>query len=267
MKSRLFFFPILLLLVACVPKKKYDATLDELTKAKGEIDSLTKERDEIKSQISGLEDQIASLTREKDGLAADLERLKKEKGLSDEEVELLKKDLKTTAKELEELRKQRAEAEKRLEAFRALNAKFQKMIDSGKIKVKFRNGQMLVELPAGILFPSGKSTLSKEGQESLTEVAAILAEFPDRRFIIAGHTDNVGGENYNWDLSAARALTVTKFFIKNGVKAKNLSAAGFGEFDPIADNSTEEGKQQNRRIEIILVPNLEELPSLPTEDQ
>jgi chemotaxis protein MotB len=95
-------------------------------------------------------------------------------------------------------------------------------------------------------------------------VAAILKDFSDRKFIVAGHTDNValksGKFKDNWDLSTARAITVTTFLIEKGVNPTSLSAAGYGEFDPIADNGTEDGRQQNRRIEIILAPNIEELP-------
>ncbi|MFH0899862.1 MAG: OmpA family protein, partial [Pseudomonadota bacterium] len=67
----------------------------------------------------------------------------------------------------------------------------------------------------------------------------------------------------NWQLSTERALTVTEFLIGNGVSPTNLAAAGYGEHDPVADNSTDEGRQENRRIEIVLVPNIEEMPKLP----
>ena len=88
--------------------------------------------------------------------------------------------------------------------------------------------------------------------------------------MVAGHTDNqpirTAEFKNNWFLSTARANSVVQFMIKQGFPAKNLAAAGYGEFDPVAKNDTDDNRELNRRIEIILVPNLEELPSL-TGDQ
>src|SRR5262249_53941774 len=134
------------------------------------------------------------------------------------------------------------------------------MIDSGKLDVTFRRGQMVVKLPAAILFPSGSADISDEGKGALGEVAAVLRGVRSRRFTIAGHTDNVpvvqSSFHDNWELSAARAVMVTKLLIAKGMPAGSLVAAGYGEHDPVASNATPEGRQRNRRIEIILEPNL-----------
>ncbi len=189
------------------------------------------------------------------------------------EVELasLKTNLKTTEDELADLRKQRAAAEARLAAYRKLNERLQALVDTGKLKVSFRKGQMVLELPAEILFPSGRGNLSKKGKEALAEVADVLSEFKDRRFMIAGHTDNqkIRTPRFpdNWHLSTARAVSVVEFFIDKGFAPENLAAAGYGEFDPVAANDTDEGRAQNRRIEIILVPDLSELPNLAKEPE
>jgi len=117
-----------------------------------------------------------------------------------------------------------------------------------------------------VLFSSGKAKLSDNGEKALTEVLNILVEFKDRRFLIAGHTDNQGirGGRFdnNWELSTARALSVLEYMSKAGFDSKNLGAAGYGEWDPVAPNDTPENRQLNRRIEIILVPDLSELPNL-----
>jgi len=100
------------------------------------------------------------------------------------------------------------------------------------------------------------------------EVAVILRQFPDRRFMVAGHTDNQPvKEAYkdNWELSVARALVVTRFLVEAKMKAQNIVAAGYGEYDPIASNATPDGRRENRRIEIILLPDLSELPTLPED--
>lgn len=128
---------------------------------------------------------------------------------------------------------------------------------------------MVLKLPSEVLFASGQGELSSSGQAALAEVLEVLKQFNDRRFLIAGHTDNVQirGRKYknNWHLSTARAVSVVEFMIANGFEAKNVAAAGHGEFDPIAPNDSEENRQINRRIEIILVPDLSELPNLTTD--
>jgi chemotaxis protein MotB len=119
------------------------------------------------------------------------------------------------------------------------------------------------------LFASGKADLSKQGKGALGEVTDVLVEFKDRRFMIAGHTDDVKIKTRkfknNWDLSTARAISVVQFMIDAGFAAENLAAAGYGEFDPVAPNDTTDGRQLNRRIEIVLVPDLSELPTLTEE--
>jgi len=172
--------------------------------------------------------------------------------------------------ELEGLRADRAENEKRLAAFKAMTDKFRKMIDSGRLQVVLRHGRMVVKLPAGILFASGSADLSKDGQAALAEVAAILKQFPDRHFMVAGHTDNVpiGPPSLfksNLELSTARALNVSRQLIGAGMAASRLVAAGYGEYEPARSNGSEAGRQENRRIEIVLLPNLAELPPMPGE--
>ncbi|MCG8418229.1 MAG: OmpA family protein [Proteobacteria bacterium] len=182
-------------------------------------------------------------------------------------------NLNATRAELEAIRKQREETAKRLAAFKKLTEQFQKMIDAGKLDVVIRDGRMLLKLPASVLFDSGSAVLSRAGELALMEVAIILRELPERKFMIAGHTDNRPIENAgeesryknNWELSAARAITVTQFLIEAKLKPINLVAAGFGEHDPIGDNKTATGRQENRRIEIELLPNLSELPALPDD--
>jgi len=130
---------------------------------------------------------------------------------------------------------------------------------------------MIVKLPAGVLFDSGSAELSRDGELALMEVAIVLRQFGDRQFMIAGHTDDRPLESAqattkyrnNWELSAARALTVTEFLIEARMKPENLVAAGYGQFDPVGNNKTSQGRQDNRRIEIVLLPNIEEMPEMP----
>jgi chemotaxis protein MotB len=199
----------------------------------------------------------------------ELEMHKSSRADTQKKVETMQADVSSKGAELEELRKQRAEAEQRLAAWKSITEKLQKMIDSGKLKVQIRDGKMIVKLSNEILFESGKADLATDGKTSLREVATILRQFADRRFMIAGHTDNlpVGKGNYknNWELSTARAVTVTEFLVASGLRPQNLVAAGYGQYDPIAPNGTEAGRKENRRMELILLPNIAELPGVPAE--
>ena len=146
-------------------------------------------------------------------------------------------NLSTSRQELEALRKWKGDAAKRMQTFRDMSAKLQKMVDAGKLGVRVRDGRLVMRLPQDVLFPSGVADLSREGELALMEVAVILKQFPDRRFMVAGHTDNQPVKETfkdNWELSMARALVVTRFLVEAKMKPQNIVAAGYGEHDPIA---------------------------------
>jgi chemotaxis protein MotB len=241
---------------ACVKQSTYDAALAENHKLQGELDASQKKGAETEKtlgeKITGLQAQLGTLDESTRTKEAELGKVKGEKA--------------ATEAELAELRRQKDAAEKRIAAYKALQDKFRALVDTGKLQVVFRNGQMTLKLPSGILFPSGSADLSRGGQQALTEVTGVLMQFQDRRFLVAGHTDNqpirTAAFRNNWYLSTARANSVVQHMIKEGFPPKNLAAAGYAEYDPVSPNDTEPGREQNRRIEIILVPNLEELPSL-----
>jgi chemotaxis protein MotB len=177
--------------------------------------------------------------------------------------------LAVSQQELDELRKWKTDAAKRMQTFRDMSKKLQKMVDAGKLGVRVRDGRLVMRLPQDVLFPSGSATLSREGELALMEVVVVLRQFPERRFMVAGHTDNqpIKDQPYkdNWELSTARALVVTRFMIEAKMRPDNIVAAGYGEHDPIGKNATPEGRKENRRIEIILLPDLSELPTLPED--
>ncbi len=193
----------------------------------------------------------------------------------EKESDAVAKNLDATKDELVQLRAQKAEADKRMAAIEDIQKQFAKMIDTGQLQVAARHGALVVSLPAEVLFPSGSSELSKQGEYAVVEVAAVLKRFPDRRYLVVGHTDNQDfaktkgappdpcAPKDNWQLSTARALTVTRVMVTAGMDSKNLIPAGEGEHDPVASNSTAEGRAKNRRIEIVLLPAISELPPLP----
>lgn len=200
-----------------------------------------------------LEQGRADLARASEELAA---TLKDKAGLKDSVAEM------QTA--LTELNRRKAEADRRLTEFKGLLARFQTLIDAGKLKVKIVDGRMVVALASDILFSSGSAALSKDGNAAVVEVAGLLASIPDRAFQVEGHTDAVPIKTTqfpsNWELASARALTVLKTMVDAGLPASRVSAASYGDQKPAASNDSPEGKAQNRRIEIALVPDLSTLP-------
>ena len=255
MRYLLFVF----VLAACVKSSTYQKALDENKALQGQLADAQKKQSDTDQTVKTLDEKIKDLQGQ-------LGQLDATTNAKEAELGKVKGEKAATENELAELRRQKDAAEKRIAAYKALQDKFRALVDTGKLQVVFRNGQMTLKLPSGILFPSASASLSKGGETALADVVNILMQFKDRRFVVAGHTDDEPIKTHefkdNWYLSTARANSVVQFMIKQKFPAKNLAAAGYGEFDPVGDNKTEAGREQNRRIEIILVPNLEELPSL-----
>ena len=158
---------------------------------------------------------------------------------------------------------------KRLAAYKLLADKFRKAFDTGDLTIEIRDGRLIVKLPNSIRYDTRRSTLKPEGKEMLTKIASVLSTEPDRRFLIAGHTDNqpVSAKSTtfktNWELSAQRALAALYYLETKSVPAKQMAAAGYGEFQPAAPNDTDANKALNRRTEIQIMPTIDEIPKLP----
>ena len=171
-----------------------------------------------------------------------------------------------TAKELAELRAEKAKRDAELKVYKDLFARLKALVDAGTIEVAFRKGRMIVKLSEAILFDSGKIKLKSEGEAAIAQLVPALKSVGDREFIVAGHTDNVPIKTArfrsNWELSTSRSVVFVNQMISQGYPAQQLGAAGFGEFDPVSDNSTPEGRAQNRRIEIVLMPLLGDIPGM-----
>ena len=232
---------------------------EEMQVKRDRVDQLTRALDKLEQDHRDLQDRFKSVASENSELTERLRQM----GMTAEDA---KKNVQDLSKLVEELRTKERQASARLATFKNMLGRFQKMIESGKLRVRIVRGRMVVELSENILFDSGKAELKKEGTAALTEVAAVLASIADREFQIAGHTDNIPIKSpkfpSNWELSTARAVTVARSLGSQGVPVNRLSAAGYAETQPVSSNDTPEGRQQNRRIEIVLMPNLDELPDL-----
>jgi chemotaxis protein MotB len=238
--------------------KQHEASFAKLEEAlKAEQDKLRLERDRYVAEEARLKGLIDALNAEKIALAKDQNRMKAT------EAEL--------QKALKELQARKAQVDARVAEFKTLIARFKGLIDAGKLRVRMNGGKMVVELASDILFPSGSATLSEEGRRAIIEVAQVLGSIPDREFQVEGHTDNVpirtAAFPSNWELAYARANSVLYAMIEGGMKPGRISASSAGEFRPRADNATKEGQALNRRIEIIVVPDLSLLPGADELEQ
>lgn len=291
-----------LLAAACVSKDKYDAAVKDaraahadanaahadatklnadLTSARAEIDRLNASIADLTSRIEDNAKALAAaqgsahdLQAKLDGAIAENDQLRKELARLGKNADALLAEkgslasaLEGAKARLEELRKAQAASDARAALFKQLALKFQKMIDAGELKVVLRNGRMVLQLPNDVLFDSGRTDIKPAGKEALKKVASVLRTITDRKFQVAGDTDNVPINTpyfpSNWELSTRRAVEVVHFLTAQGMAPEVLSAAGYGEFDPIASNATHEGRAKNRRIEITLQPNIDELVSVP----
>jgi chemotaxis protein MotB len=187
------------------------------------------------------------------------------------DVSSMKADLADRDKALAEYKERAHQLELIKERFEKLKAKLDSLTKLG-LAVNVRHNRMVISLPGDVLFDSGRETLKKDGKDILLKVAAIIKNDPQlvsRDYQVAGHTDNQpltrGPFKDNWGLSLMRAREVLVFLIdpnQGGLPSEHWSAAGFADTDPVADNSTEAGRQKNRRCELIVMPSVEEMLDL-----
>jgi chemotaxis protein MotB len=287
-----------LLSTACVSTAKYNAALEDARKAKAEIDQLRTEGDQkqqanaaaleklnadlqaASAKLQENENQLSQANVESHNLQAKLDestaigqRLREElqrlgknvDGLLSEKG-TMSRSLEDAKQRLEELRKAQAATEARTALYKQLIQKFKKLTDAGQLRIELRDGRMILQLPNDVLFDSGQAAVKQDGQRALGQVGGVLKTLKGRKFQVAGHTDNVPIDRAklasNWELSTARAVAVVHFLITQGVSPEALSAGGYGEFAPLVANDTNEHKAKNRRIEITLVPAMDELVNL-----
>ncbi len=252
-------------------QKDYDDTKETLARRDSENSSLKSSLQKEQDKARQLNEQSTELDKQIAKLQSDLQAAIIARGALEAEKSAVLKDKSSLEASVDEMRhaladlaKRKAEADARISEFRSLLDRFKSLIDAGKLKIKMADGRMVVELASDVLFASGSSNLSRDGKAAVSEVATLLADIPGRKFQIEGHTDNVPmrSDKYpsNWELAAARAITVLKTMLDAGLPPERISAASYGDSKPAKDNETPEGKAANRRIEIVVVPDLSSLP-------
>ncbi len=206
------------------------------------------EADTLSKKVAALADENASL--QKQNASQKEEYLQKIAALEDQNSKLKVN-----------LSQKKQEVEKTSSTYQELLKEMKGEIAQGQITIKELKGKLTMDVVDKILFASGEAKVKKEGLEVLSRVVEILKNVKDKNIRVEGHTDNVQitsklAKVYptNWELSSARALNVTKYLQQQGIDPAILSATAFGEYQPIADNATPEGRAKNRRIAIILLP-------------
>jgi len=216
-----------------------------------EADSLSKELATVKNQRDDLDKDLKSKT-------ADLSKTDAEKRQKVADLEAENSKLKDN---VAQLMKKSQEVEAASQTYKELLQEMKGEISQGQVTITELKGKLTMDVVDKILFASGDAAVKKEGLAVLKRVVEILKNVKDKNIRIEGHTDNVKitsklAKVYpsNWELSAARAINVSKYLQQQGIDPKIISSTAFGEYQPLADNSTAEGRAKNRRIAIILLP-------------
>jgi len=280
------FFPILCaLLVAasgCVKKTDYEALEQRARSDRESLEqTLAAEQEKgvslqqtLAQEQARLKEKDEEIARLKEELAATQARYVEQQNQLTEMVKNsanMKASIQEMQDALEVLREQKKATEARVAEFKKLLNSFKALIDAGKLKVKVVRGRMVVELPSDVLFGSGSIELSEGGKTAVADVGSIFVTMKDREFQVEGHTDDQPIKTArfpsNWELAAGRSIAVAQILIKSGLPPTRVSAASFAEFRPVASNAKPETRAANRRIEIVLVPDLSKVPGFEELEQ
>ncbi|WP_431133504.1 OmpA family protein [Psychroserpens mesophilus] len=253
----------------------YDQALAQRNKLQADYDATKANLDNLNASYEALEKNssasIAENARKNRELLAQLEA--KELALAAENARLdtLKQELEARSQRVAELENVIASKDAAMTKLKDAISKALTNFEGNGLTVEQRNGKVYISMENKLLFESGSWAVGSKGKQAVKQLGEVLAENPEIAILIEGHTDNVpykGNEQLsgNWDLSAKRATAIVNILRENAaINPENLTAAGRGEFAPVANNDTPEGKAQNRRIEVILTPKLDEISKLLNE--
>lgn len=260
-----------------------------VTKLRAEVDRLNAENTRLRMELSAMESNLDRLQSSYDALEANsssaltenlernrklLEELQaKEKLLAEEEARLktLQKELASRSARVDELEGIITAKDAKMRALKdAISAALVNFEGNG-LTVEQRDGKVYVSMENKLLFDSGSWAVNSRGREAVVQLGKVLAQNKEIAVLIEGHTDNVpyggsGNIKDNWDLSTKRATAIVNILTQNsGIPKDNLTAAGRGEYAPVAPNTNATGRIKNRRIEVILTPKLDEIAKLLNE--
>ena len=248
--------PMVLAALACgcgYSEDEWKAQLDKYGQLQSS--SAAKQAD-LEKQLAAEKQHVAELEKKLKDAGVDLTKMSST--LEDREKAL--EQYKARAKQLEQIKAR----------FDLLRKKLEELTKLG-LAVSIRRNRMVISLPGDVLFDTGKDTLKKDGEDILKKVATVIKNdrsLSDRDYQVAGHTDNqplTGGIFHdNWGLSLMRSRSVLIYLVGKGgnLPRQHWSAAGFGDTDPVANNGTKDGQQKNRRCDLIVVPDVDEMIDL-----
>jgi chemotaxis protein MotB len=221
------------------------------------------------SELVRARESLAELDRDLGELTSTLRQSRDDMQALRNQRQALEEELDRATRAIEQARAEESAANQRAVAFREMLLHFRSMMAAGDLEIRVVNNRMVLQLPEPLLFDRGRADMKKQGRALLDKVAAVLIAVGDREFQIAGHTASAGADKGNyeseWHLSAARAVNVIRYLLARGVPKRQLSAAAYGDTMPLAVGSSD-ADRLNRRIEIVLMPRLDELPKLSTVD-
>jgi chemotaxis protein MotB len=243
MRNAIFILAVLgVLFSSCVSKKKLEAANQQIAMRDARIDSLNKVNQDCQQTVSQLKTENLANSKE-------AEECRKAREAYKARVAEYNQTLEENGESMEKIRDKVAQS---LETFK----------DAG-ITIKYKNGLVYISMQDKLMFPSGSVKLNDPGRQALSVIADVLAEYKHITVYVVGNTDTVKVvKKYtdNWSLSTERANTIVRVLRDQyGADPYRIVAAGRGKYDPVADNSTEEGRAQNRRIDIVLNPDLSRL--------
>jgi chemotaxis protein MotB len=253
MKNICVFILMLLTAASCVPKRKL---LNEQSRVK----NLQRDSTELQKNLDVCYTKFANLQKEMESVQKDLNDV-----TSSSQSKLANSEM-----TIAEQKKRLADLQNLIQSQRDVLNKLRKTVADAlvnfkpdELSVEIKDGKLYVSLQEKLLFKSGSAAVDPKGKEALQTLAQVLNNTPDINVVIEGHTDTVpirGKFEDNWALSVARATSIVRVLTNEyAVDSKRIVASGRGEYFPVADNSTPEGRARNRRTEIILSPNLNEL--------
>ena len=267
-KITLFTFLTILLCTSCVTKKKFMLAELAATASKDSLQGLLTDCRNTGNQMSV---QIKNLMRDTTKMGNSIRQYQSMLNVNMTEQEKLNALLNQKKNELNERERTINELQQMINA---QNEKVRKLLSSVKdallgfssdeLTVREKDGKVYVAMSDKLLFQSGSARLDKRGEEALGKLAEVLNKQTDIDVFIEGHTDNkpINTVQFkdNWDLSVIRATTVVRILIKNyNVNPLQIQPSGRGEYMPVDDNETAEGRSKNRRTEIIMAPKLDKL--------